>query len=148
LEKVLTAARTGLPDNTLLQDGRGFDAAIADLSGGRRLIIVPDVHVSETVGQKVDNSLAELERFKQQQNDVRWIGLLTLGVLTFLLIFASSWTAFYIARGLTIPIKALAEGSDKIAQGDLSHRVEAFAEDELAILVGSFNTMAERLEDS
>ena len=147
LEKVLSAARTGLPDNTLLQDGRGYDAAIADLSGGRRLIIVPDIHVSETVGQKVDNSLAELERLKDQQNDVRLIGLLTLGVLTFLLIFASSWTAFYIARGLTIPIKALAEGSDKIAQGDLSHRVEVFAEDELAILVGSFNTMADRLEE-
>jgi two-component system, NtrC family, nitrogen regulation sensor histidine kinase NtrY len=148
LDSVLSAARGGLPDNTLLQDGRGYDAAVADLSSGRKLLIVPDVHVNETVGQKVDNSLAELERLKQQQNDVRLIGLLTLGVLTFLLIFASSWTAFYIARGLTIPIKALAEGSDQIAQGNLSHRVDVFAEDELAILVGSFNAMAERLEES
>ena len=148
LDSVLSAARSGLPDNTLLQDGRGYDAAVGGLTGGRKLIIIPDIHVNETVGQKVDNSLAELERLKAQQNDVRLIGLLTLGVLTFLLIFASSWTAFYIARGLTIPIKALAEGSDQIAQGNLSHRVDVFAEDELAILIGSFNAMAERLEES
>jgi PAS domain S-box-containing protein len=148
LDRVLDIARNGQPNDVLLQDGRGFDAAVTQLSGGRRLVIVPDIHLSETVGQKVDNSLAELENLKQQQITVRQIGLLTLGVLTFLLIFASSWTAFHIARGLTIPIRALAEGSDEIAQGNLSYRVEVFAEDELAILVDSFNEMAKRLEES
>jgi two-component system nitrogen regulation sensor histidine kinase NtrY len=148
LERVLEIARHGQRNDVLLQDGRGFDAAVTELSGGRKLIVVPDIHVAETVGQKVDNSLAELENLKQQQITVRQIGLLTLGVLTFLLIFASSWTAFHIARGLTVPIRALAEGSDEIAQGNLSYRVEVLAEDELAILVESFNTMAEKLESS
>ena len=148
LERVLETARHGKSDDVVLQDGRGFDAAVADLSNGRKLVVVPDIHTAETVGQKVDNSLAELENLKQQQITVRQIGLLTLGVLTFLLIFASSWTAFHIARGLTVPIRALAEGSDKIAQGDLTYRVDVLAEDELAILVDSFNTMADKLESS
>ena len=148
LQRVLDIARNGKPDDVLLQDGRGFDAAVTQLSDGRKLIIIPDIHAAETVGQKVDNSLAELENLKQQQITVRQIGLLTLGVLTFLLIFASSWTAFHIARGLTLPIRALAEGSDKIAQGDLEHRVDVLAEDELAILVDSFNAMAEKLEEN
>jgi nitrogen fixation/metabolism regulation signal transduction histidine kinase len=72
--------------------------------------------------------------------------LLTLGVLTFLLIFASSWTAFYIARGLTVPIKALAEGADKIARGNLGHQIDVLAEDELGLLVAAFNQMSSRLE--
>jgi two-component system nitrogen regulation sensor histidine kinase NtrY len=148
LDQVLQTARHGRADDVVLQDGRGFDAAVAQLSDGRTLVIVPDIHTAETVGQKVDNSLAELENLKQQQITVRKIGLLTLGVLTFLLIFASSWTAFHIARGLTVPIRALAEGSDKIAQGDLSYRVDVLAEDELAILVDSFNAMADKLESS
>jgi two-component system, NtrC family, nitrogen regulation sensor histidine kinase NtrY len=148
LDRVLDIARNGQPDDVLLQDGRGFDAAVAELSGGRKLIVIPDIHVDETVGQKVDNSLAELENLKQQQVTVRQIGLLTLGVLTFLLIFASSWTAFHIARGLTVPIRALAEGSDEIARGNLGYRVNALAEDELAILITSFNTMAAKLEES
>jgi len=148
LEIVVELARNGRPDEPLLQDGKGFDAAVAPLSGGRKLIVVPDIHTQETVSQKVDNSLNELERLKGQQTTVRQIGLLTLGVLTFLLIFASSWTAFYIARGLTEPIRALAVGADAIAQGDLSHRINVLAEDELAILVDSFNTMSARLEES
>jgi PAS domain S-box-containing protein len=148
LERVLDIARNGQPDDVVLQDGRGYDAAVAELTGGRKLIVVPDIHVDETVGQKVDNSLAELENLKQQQVTVRQIGLLTLGVLTFLLRFASSWTAFPTARGLTVPIRALAEGSDEIAKGNLGHRVDVLAEDELAILVDSFNTMAERLDES
>src|SRR4029079_1903331 len=93
-------------------------------------------------------SLDELDQLKEQQITVRQIGILTLGVLTFLLIFASSWTAFYIARGLTVPIKALAEGADEIAQGNLSHRVDVFAEDELGLLVSTFNAMSAKLEEN
>jgi nitrogen fixation/metabolism regulation signal transduction histidine kinase len=93
-----------------------------------------------------DNSLVQFDLLKQKQLSVRQIGLLTLGVLTFLLIFASSWTAFYIARGLTVPIKALAEGADKIARGNLGHQVDVLAEDELGLLVAAFNQMSSRLE--
>ncbi len=41
--------------------------------------------------------------------------------------FRVVWTAFYIARGLTVPIKALAEGADEIARGNLAHRVDSFS---------------------
>ncbi|MDQ3133009.1 MAG: ATP-binding protein, partial [Acidobacteriota bacterium] len=91
---------------------------------------------------------AEFDKLKEKQINIRQIGLLTLGVLTFLLIFASSWTAFHIARGLTVPIKALAQGADEIAQGNLAHRVEVLAEDELALLVASFNQMSAKLEEN
>lgn len=95
---------------------------------------------------EISASLAELERLSQQQLTIRRVGLLTLGVLTFLLIFASTWIAFYVARGLTTPIKALAEGAGEIARGNLSHRVNVLAEDELGLLVDSFNAMSARLE--
>jgi nitrogen fixation/metabolism regulation signal transduction histidine kinase len=94
----------------------------------------------------INSSLAELERLGQEQYNIRRTALLTLGVLTFLLIFASTWIAFYVARGLTTPIKALAEGAEEIAAGNLSHRVNVLAEDELAILVNAFNDMSARLE--
>src|SRR5437762_266781 len=41
LERVLEIARTGPTDAPLLQDGKGFDAAIAELADGRKLIVVP-----------------------------------------------------------------------------------------------------------
>lgn len=98
--------------------------------------------------QSVNNSLAELERLGREQQTIRRIALLTLGVLTFLLMFASSWIAFYVARGLTTPIKALAEGAGEIAAGNFGHRVDVFAEDELALLVTTFNDMSAKLESN
>jgi two-component system nitrogen regulation sensor histidine kinase NtrY len=140
--------KNGNFDNPLLHDGVGIDAAAAEMSSGRRLVVVPNLRDAASISQTVDNSLAEFDKLKDKNLMVRQIGLLTLGVLTFLLIFASSWTAFYIARGLTVPIKALAEGADRIAQGDLSHRVDVFAEDELGLLVETFNQMSQKLEQN
>ena len=146
LSAILLQARLDNIDTADLRDGRGFDVAIAPMSGGRRLIVVPDPFSEESINQIVDNSMVEFERLKEKQVTIRQVGLLTLGVLTFLLIFASMWIAFYIARGLTAPIKALAQGADEIAKGNLAHRVEVLAEDELALLVAAFNGMAAGLE--
>ncbi|MGC2238927.1 MAG: ATP-binding protein [Pyrinomonadaceae bacterium] len=148
LEKTLSLINQNKPEEAVLHDGNGFDAAIANLSDGRRLIVVSNYLAQENVSQLVDSSLAEFDKLKEKQVTVRQIGFLTLGVLTFLLIFASSWTAFYIARGLTVPIKALAEGADEIAQGNLAHRVDVLAEDELALLVAAFNQMSAKLEEN
>lgn len=149
LENALFLINQNKADEPVLHDGKGFDTAIAVFSDGRKLIVISDyIAQEENVSQLVDSSLAEFDELKEKQITVRQIGLLTLGVLTFLLIFASSWTAFYIARGLTVPIKALAEGADEIAQGNLAHRVDVLAEDELALLVSAFNQMSAKLEEN
>ncbi len=148
LEQIVAMAKNGRFDEPMLQDGKGFDAAQATFADGRKFLVISNLFEEENVSQLVDNSLAEFDRLKEKQITVRQIGLSTLGVLTFLLIFASSWAAFYIARGLTLPLKALAEGADEIARGKLGHRVEVFAEDELAILVESFNQMSAKLEEN
>jgi nitrogen fixation/metabolism regulation signal transduction histidine kinase len=148
LKKTLAFVHRNNFDEAALRDGKFFDIAAARFSDGRTLIVVPSLRPAENVNQLFENSVVELEKLKQTQVGVRRIGLLTLGVLTFLLIFASSWTAFYIARGLTVPIKALAEGADKIARGNLAHRVSVLAEDELALLVLTFNQMSAKLEEN
>lgn len=135
-------------DDPVLSDGSGLDIAVAELSNGHRLVIVPNYGSTESIGRIVDRSLMEFDRLKEQQVTVRQIGFLTLGVLTFLLIFASSWTAFYLARGIAVPIKALAEGSERIARGELGYQVKVPAEDELALLVDSFNEMSGKLAEN
>lgn len=148
VENLLALVRSGRANEPALLDSRGFDAAIASFSDGKKLIIMPDLYSEENVSRMVDDSLAKFDELKQSERRIRQIGLSTLGVLTFMLIFASSWTALYIARGLTAPIKALAEGADRIAQGNFGHRVEVLAEDELALLVESFNQMSAKLEEN
>jgi two-component system nitrogen regulation sensor histidine kinase NtrY len=146
LDRMLAAIRQGSTDEPSFTDRRGYDAAIAPMSGGRRLVIIPDPINEKNVGQVVENSVAELNRLSDQQLTIRRVGLLTLGVLTFLLLFASSWIAFYVARRLTDPVKALAQGAGEIAEGNLGYQVDVIADDELGILVAAFNEMSARLD--
>lgn len=150
ISAAISTAGSNAPDeeNTATKTNGEYFAASASLSGGRQLFIVPDPGSAANVTQLADNSLAEFDRLKQQQVTVRQVGFLTLGVLTFLLIFASTWIAFYLARGVTEPIRALAEGAGEIAAGNLSHRVDVIAEDELALLVSAFNQMSSKLEEN
>ncbi len=131
-----------------LTDEKGFDVATAKMSDGRKLITVIDMSSAENLNQIAENSLKDFDRLKSEQGFVQQIGFTTLGLLTFLLMFAVSWIAFYVAKGLTRPIRALAEGADEIARGNLSHRVDVLAEDELDLLVKTFNEMTAKLEEN
>lgn len=79
---------------------------------------------------------------------IKAIYILLLCAVTLLLIFSASWLALYVARGITVPIQALAEATDRVAHGDFTHPVEVVAEDELAVLVKSFNAMASQLAEN
>jgi PAS domain S-box-containing protein len=148
LEKVVGLIRNRQWDSPELQDGKGFDAAIADLSSGNRFVTISDMSSTENMSQIAREALFDMDQLKSQQVFVRQLGLSTLGLLTFLLIFASSWTAFHVAKGLTRPIRALAEGADQITRGNLGYRVNVTAEDELDLLVIAFNEMSGRLDEN
>ena len=145
-EKVLADVKKENWQALHLGDGRDFDAVVADMSDGRKLVIIADM--GETLSPVAQNSLREFDRLKSSQGFVRRIGLTTLGLLTFLLIFASSWMALYVAKGLTRPIRALAEGAGEITKGNLGYQVRTLAEDELDILVNAFNEMSAKLEEN
>jgi two-component system, NtrC family, nitrogen regulation sensor histidine kinase NtrY len=130
------------------RDGIGFDATQVDLSDGRTARVVSNWNGEAGFSEEISNSPFEFERLKQQQAEVRQLGFSTLSLLTFLLIFAASWVAFHLGRNLTQPIRALAEGSKEIARGNLAHRVEVLAEDELALLIESFNQMSADLQNN
>ena len=143
--ETITAALRGPPNG---EESSGYSIVSAPLTDGRKLILGSDVNKSGAVGQMIEDSLQEYADLKQQQNAIRQIGLLTLGVLTFLLIFASSWMAFYVSRGLTTPIMALAKGADHVAKGELGYQVDTIAEDELETLVSAFNQMSATLKEN
>ncbi len=71
--------------------------------------------------------------------------LLTFLLMTLLIVFSALWVGMYLARGVTVPIQKLAEGTRAVAAGDLSYQVEVDAQDELGTLVESFNQMTSDL---
>jgi len=97
-----------------------------------------------TITEQHENFHSLLGKIKR----IKAIYILLLAAVTLLLIFSASWLALYVARGITIPIQALAEATDRIAKGDFDQPVEIVAEDELAVLVKSFNQMAAMLAEN
>jgi two-component system, NtrC family, nitrogen regulation sensor histidine kinase NtrY len=83
-----------------------------------------------------------------QREDLKASYLLIFLMLTLLILLASSWVGLYLARRVTVPIQALADGTRRISSGDLDHRVEVAADDELGVLVDSFNRMTAELAGS
>ena len=73
---------------------------------------------------------------------------MVLGLMTLVILLGATWFGFRLARELSAPIQALAAGTQRIARGDLSVRLMDDSRDELGLLVRSFNSMAEDLEQS
>jgi two-component system nitrogen regulation sensor histidine kinase NtrY len=135
-----------------LADGKDLDAVVVPLAGepasGQQVVVVSLRRTSSDLGTTITGSQGEYRKLVERQRRVRLLGLSTLGLMTLMLLFVSSWVAIYLARGIATPIKALAEASKEIARGNLSHRVSTIAEDELALLADSFNQMTAQLEDN
>jgi two-component system nitrogen regulation sensor histidine kinase NtrY len=149
LDKLFSAAREYRgPTGVDLADGKEFDVIAVPLNDSELLIIAPQKRADTNLSDVVNGSERDYQDLVRKQRRVRLLGLSTLGLMTLILLFASSWIAIYLARGIATPIKALAEASNEIARGNLSHRVTTVADDELALLAASFNQMTTQLEEN
>jgi two-component system nitrogen regulation sensor histidine kinase NtrY len=72
--------------------------------------------------------------------------LIMLVLMTMLIGFSAVWLGFYVARGITGPIQALAEGTREVALGNYNIALTPKAEDETGQLTRSFNLMTKDLQ--
>jgi two-component system nitrogen regulation sensor histidine kinase NtrY len=64
-----------------------------------------------------------------------------LSMVTLLILFAATWTGFYVARRLTGPLEALSHATQEVAHGNLDYVIPTSGSDEMATLIDSFNKM-------
>jgi two-component system nitrogen regulation sensor histidine kinase NtrY len=57
------------------------------------------------------------------------------------IIFAATWCGIYLSKGITVPIQKLAAGTHEVAQGNWDYKIEAGGDDEIGVLMNSFNQM-------
>src|ERR1700752_4250828 len=149
LDALFQQARNSRSNNDdSLADGRGFDVITVPLNATETLILAPQKRAENDLNELILDSKGGYEELVKKQRQVRLLGLSTLGLMTLILLFVSSWVAIYLARGIATPIKALAEASKEVARGNLAHRVTTVADDELALLAESFNQMTAELEEN
>jgi len=90
-----------------------------------------------------------LEHFYKEYSQIRFIKnpmettyLILFSIFTLIILFISSWVGFYLSKKLTKPIIDLVEGTKKVASGDLDINVPRGSDDEIGMLINSFNAMA------
>lgn len=146
-EEALRSAPPGDGVATLKTAAGVLDVAAAQMSGSRRLVLVRLRRGDASLGRLVA-SAQTFEDFRRNQRRVRVLGVTTLGLLTLMLLFAATWSAIHLARGIGTPIRALAEAAKEVAAGNLTHHIEAITDDELAVLADAFNDMTAQLAEN
>ena len=116
----------------------------------------PDIEgfvvISILLPQDLENNLVsiskgfeEYQQMKMLKRPVRLSYYITLSIVSLLVVFCAIWVGMYLSRNITVPIMELSEGTRRVAEGDLTYRIDVIADDEIKTLVDSFNKMTRDL---
>ncbi len=97
---------------------------------------------------KISKNYSEYSYLKIMKAPIEKIYLVSLLLVTLLIIFLATWFAIYIARDITKPVYKLAEATKEISRGNLDASIEKKSEDEIGVLIDSFNKMVKDLKET
>ncbi|MCP5067259.1 MAG: HAMP domain-containing protein, partial [bacterium] len=100
---------------------------------------------------KVDtirNAVDEYRAIKPLTGRIAGVYKLVLLLFSLVIVLFATWWGLRIAKGVTTPIRLLAEGTELVAKGDLSVVIPQESEDEIGFLVNSFNQMTKDLREA
>ena len=124
-------------------------------AGERRIVRVRRGDLSITtfmpldLAQTQENIAREVSRFNrlhEQKKSLRTLYIQLLLLITLFILFAATWLALFLAKQISTPISALLGAAQELRKGNLAHRVQVPAIDELASLVRAFNEMTQELD--
>ena len=133
--------------------GRNYFAArVPDSRAGRNAgFVVAAYRTTPDILSRLTSIQSQTREYYQEKQDLRALKhqmLLILLLFTVLLLSAVMWMALFLAKQVTIPIQALAEGTREVSAGNFDYQVPEQAQDELGVLVRSFNAMTTQLHDN
>lgn len=107
-------------------------------------VVVVDYFVPKSITKRALQISQSFEQYKYLsflKTPVKNSYILTLLLITLVIIFAATWCGIYLSRGITVPIQKLAEGTHEVAQGNWDYKIESGGDDEIGVLMNSFNQM-------
>lgn len=96
----------------------------------------------------ISKGFEEYQQTKMLKQPVQFTYYIILTVVALLVVFCAIWFGMYLSKSITIPIMELAEGTRRVAGGDLTYNINVVADDEIKTLVDSFNKMTRDLRFS
>jgi two-component system nitrogen regulation sensor histidine kinase NtrY len=119
-----------------------------EISGDTASALVVDYYVPRSIARRlgpITEAYQDYQETKRMKGPVKSTYILILLVIALLVVFFGVWFGMSMARDITEPIERLAEGTKRVASGDLEFSMAPLADDELGVLVGAFNKMTQDL---
>ncbi len=101
-------------------------------------------HLSNKM-RSISLGFEEYQQIKLFKKPIQISYYILLSIVALLVLFCAIWFGFYLAKSITIPIMELAEGTRRVAEGDLGFSIDIASDDEIGSLVDSFNKMTKDL---
>ena len=84
------------------------------------------IHVPQRLEAQVRGIAQAFQEYKQLKllrQPIKGIYILLFLLMTLVIVFSVTWFGLYLARGITVPIQQLAQGTREVAAGNLDYRV-------------------------
>jgi two-component system nitrogen regulation sensor histidine kinase NtrY len=123
---------------------------VATPVGATPYVAIAGVFIPVAMSRLIDESIIAHKTFEQlnaERPTLKASQTSLFLAVTLAVLFGTLWTSIYASRRITIPIKALAEATGKLAEGGYGHRVAVEATDEVGRLIESFNQMSTQLDE-
>ena len=95
--------------------------------------------------QSISRGYEEYQQITLYKKPIQLTYYIILSIVALLVLFCALWFGFYLAKTISVPIKELAEGTRRVAEGELDFSIGTVADDEIGSLVKSFNQMTRDL---
>lgn len=97
------------------------------------------------LGENVQSAYVEYEKLVYLRGPLKFSFTLSLSLVALITILISVWASIFSTRRVLAPVRDLAEGTAAVASGNYRKRLPVASQDELGLLINSFNDMTDRI---
>ncbi len=112
-------------------------------------VLIVETMIPVELSRRVESIQSAFRKYvtiKEFKQPIKANYFIILGFITSLIIFLALWIVLRISRGITEPIQSLAQATEEVAYGNLNTFVESKRDDEIGMLINSFNRMIEEIK--
>lgn len=120
-------------------------------SGAILGVLTVNSYIPVSLVNKVDEIASVFDDYKDTnplKYPMKTTYLVILVMITLVIIVVAIWIGLYMARELTVPVERLVYGAQAVGAGNLDIAISSSGNDEITVLVESFNKMTRDLRDN
>lgn len=114
-------------------------------------VLVVNSYIPVSLVNKVDEIASVFDDYKDTnplKYPMKTAYLVILIMITLVIIVVAIWIGLYMARELTVPVERLVHGAQEVGAGNLDVSIKSSGNDEITVLVESFNKMTHDLREN